>query len=148
MYARQVKFISPRGYNEIRNGLLGPRSGACVVDVGRADPSDPYRTHPQPVHTISAPIHSLYTRSGAHPQSVHTMLMPLPADPPVRCRPMGQTPIYDQLRGERINAEVPATGADLQRADHPGKHHLVGAPVPGAVFRPESASSGKTRVVR
>src|SRR6185312_10457449 len=23
---------------------------------------------------------------------------------------MGQTPIYDQLRGERINADVPATG--------------------------------------
>jgi hypothetical protein len=27
---------------------------------------------------------------------------------------MGQTPIYDQLRGERINADVPATGADPQ----------------------------------
>ena len=25
----------------------------------------------------------------------------------LRCRPVGQTPIYDQLRGERINSDVP-----------------------------------------
>ncbi|PZS22559.1 MAG: hypothetical protein DLM60_04175 [Pseudonocardiales bacterium] len=50
---------------------------------------------------------------------------------------MGQTPIYEQLRGERINVEVPATGADPQRVDHPGKHHLLAvAPVPAAVFEP------------
>ncbi|MGH3782902.1 MAG: hypothetical protein ACRDRO_20345 [Pseudonocardiaceae bacterium] len=50
---------------------------------------------------------------------------------------MGQTPIYEQLRGERINADVPATGADPQRVDHPGKHHLPAvAPVPAAVFQP------------
>ncbi|MBV9140383.1 MAG: hypothetical protein JO115_05620 [Pseudonocardiales bacterium] len=34
---------------------------------------------------------------------------------------MSQTPIYDQLRGERINADVPATGDEPQRASHPGK---------------------------
>ncbi len=50
---------------------------------------------------------------------------------------MGQTPIYEQLRGERINVEVPATGADPQRVDHPGKHRLLAvAPVPAAVFEP------------
>jgi hypothetical protein len=50
---------------------------------------------------------------------------------------MGQTPIYDQLRGERINADVPATGADPQLVDHPGKHHLLAvAPGSAAVFGP------------
>jgi len=29
--------------------------------------------------------------------------------------PVSQTPIYDQFRGERINAEVPTTESDLQR---------------------------------
>jgi hypothetical protein len=28
---------------------------------------------------------------------------------------MGQTPIYEQLRGERLIADVPATGDDPQR---------------------------------
>ena len=57
--------------------------------------------------------------------------------PPLRCCPVGQTPIYDQLRGERINADVPATGADPQRVDHAGKHRLpAGAPVPTEVFGP------------
>ncbi|MGH3631215.1 MAG: hypothetical protein ACRDRL_27700 [Sciscionella sp.] len=42
---------------------------------------------------------------------------------------MNQTPTYDQLRGERINAEVPASDADVpaREADprvHLGKHHL------------------------
>ncbi|MDQ4093762.1 MAG: hypothetical protein M3143_10285 [Actinomycetota bacterium] len=37
---------------------------------------------------------------------------------------MSQTPIYDQLRGERINADVPATGADPQPVGHPGQHRL------------------------
>ncbi|MGA8517738.1 MAG: hypothetical protein WB735_06285, partial [Pseudonocardiaceae bacterium] len=51
---------------------------------------------------------------------------------------MGQTPIYEQLRGERLIADVPATGDDPQRGDHhPGKHHLLtAAPVPAAVSRP------------
>ncbi|HWR47801.1 MAG TPA: hypothetical protein VN327_09375, partial [Pseudonocardiaceae bacterium] len=53
---------------------------------------------------------------------------------------MGQTPIYDQLRGERINADVPPTGADPQLVGHPGEHAvLVVAPVP-AVFGPGPAT--------
>jgi hypothetical protein len=55
-----------------------------------------------------------------HPQCVHTMLMLAPADAPLRCGRMGQTPIYDQVRGERINADVPAVGADLQPASNHG----------------------------
>ena len=31
---------------------------------------------------------------------------------PLRCRTVSQTPTYDQLRGERINADVPAGEAD------------------------------------
>jgi hypothetical protein len=34
---------------------------------------------------------------------------------------MSQTPIYDQLRGERINADVPTPGVDLQQVDHAGQ---------------------------
>jgi hypothetical protein len=50
---------------------------------------------------------------------------------------MGPTPIYDQLRGERINADVPATGADPQLVGHPGGHPVLAvAPVPAAVFEP------------
>ncbi|MDQ5856067.1 MAG: hypothetical protein M3302_07130 [Actinomycetota bacterium] len=48
---------------------------------------------------------------------------------------MSQTPIYDQLRGERINADVPATGNEPQHADHAGKQRLpTGGPGPAAVF--------------
>jgi hypothetical protein len=48
---------------------------------------------------------------------------------------MGQTPVYDQLRGERINADVPATGADPTLVDRPGQHHLLAvAPGPAAVL--------------
>jgi hypothetical protein len=51
--------------------------------------------------------------------------------------PMGETPIYDQVRGERINADVPASGADSQWVDDHGKHRLLpDAPVPAAVFGP------------
>jgi hypothetical protein len=50
---------------------------------------------------------------------------------------MGHTPIYDQLRGERINADVPATGADPQLVGHPGEDPLLAvAPAPSAVFGP------------
>jgi hypothetical protein len=51
--------------------------------------------------------------------------------------PMGETPIYDQVRGERLNADVPASGADPQQADGHGKHRLLpDTPVPAAVFGP------------
>jgi hypothetical protein len=54
---------------------------------------------------------------------------------------MGHTPIYDQLRGERINADVPATGVDSQLVGHPGEHPLrVVAPVPAVVFGPGPAT--------
>jgi hypothetical protein len=53
--------------------------------------------------------------------------------------PMGQTPIYDQVRGERINADVPTSGAGPHWADDHGKHRLLPeTPVPAVVFGPPS----------
>jgi hypothetical protein len=48
-----------------------------------------------------------------------------PRRPTPTVSPVTPTPIYDQLRGERINAEVPATGADPHRLDHPDGHRLA-----------------------
>ncbi|MDQ4092242.1 MAG: hypothetical protein M3143_02140 [Actinomycetota bacterium] len=48
---------------------------------------------------------------------------------------MSQTPIYDQLRGERINADVPAAGDEPQQAHHAATNRLPpGGPGPAAVF--------------
>jgi hypothetical protein len=68
----------------------------------------------------------------------------LPRRPTPTVSLVSQTPIYDQLRGERINADVPATGADPHRVGYPGKHHLPpGVPSVAAVFgRPAGARSG------
>ncbi len=111
-----------------RNGLLGPRSGALRSWRWSGDRRFP---------VARTPIHSLYTQSRIRPQPVHTTSMLPPQTRLYGVRPMGQTPIYEQLRGERINAEVPATGADPQRVDHPGKHHLLAvAPVPAAALEP------------
>lgn len=53
------------------------------------------------------------------------MWMPPPAEASLRCRAMSQTPTYDQLRGERINADIPASEADSEQVDHFGRHRLV-----------------------
>jgi hypothetical protein len=51
-----------------------------------------------------------------------------------RCRAMhtvrvvSQTPTYDQLRGERINAEVPPSEVEPPRLSQPGKHHPLDPP--------------------
>lgn len=56
-----------------------------------------------------------------------------PARAPLRCRTVTPTPTYDQLRGELINADVPASEADLQ-LDHPGEHRRGDNPPVGVVF--------------
>jgi hypothetical protein len=43
---------------------------------------------------------------------------------PLRCRTVSQTPTYDQLRGERINADVPAGEADPHPVSRPGRHRI------------------------
>ena len=70
-----------------------------------------------------------------------------PAGRCLRCPLVGQTPIYDQLRGQRLHAEVAAKGADLQRLDHPGSHRRTGdLPVPAAVFgQPEADSCWRSQ---
>jgi hypothetical protein len=66
------------------------------------------------------------------------------ADPRLRCRPVREIPIYDQLRGERINADVPASGDDSPRGAHPGKHRLLAdASVPAAVFGPRDPGADR-----
>jgi hypothetical protein len=50
------------------------------------------------------------------------------ADPASTVSAMSPTPIYDLLRGERINAEVPAADVGPPLVEHGGKHRLpVGA---------------------
>jgi len=49
----------------------------------------------------------------------------------LRCRAVGHTPIYDQLRGERINADVPSNDVDLPRDASSSSHHREPA-VPSA----------------
>jgi hypothetical protein len=117
---------------ETEIGLLHPFGGQARADVGRVDPSisPSFGIRPQSVHTISHPPTACPHHGGV-----------APVDPPLGCRPMGQTPIYDQLRGERINADVPATGADPQLVGRPGEQAVLAvAPVPAAVFGPGPAT--------
>ena len=44
---------------------------------------------------------------------------------PLQCRPMGQTPIYDQLRREQTSTNAPVTRTDPYRAGHRGKNRLL-----------------------
>ena len=62
---------------------------------------------------------------------MHTLWMPWRSVLALRCCLVGQTPIYDQLRGERINAEVPPSHADSHRPADPGRHRR-GAQAPSA----------------
>jgi len=72
--------------------------------------------------------------------------MPPPQTRPHGVRPMDRTPIYDQLRGERINADVPAAEADPQVVGRRGRHHvLVVAPGQAAVVGPPGPSPGLDR---
>lgn len=53
----------------------------------------------------------------------------------LQSRPVGQTPIYDQLRGERIDVDVPPSDVDLDRLAAAGRHRLdADTPSPAAVI--------------
>ena len=58
-------------------------------------------------------------RSQLHLQAVHTLLMPPVEAVALRCRPVYETPIYDQLRDEGINAEVAASQTAQPRGGRP-----------------------------
>lgn len=67
------------------------------------------------------PVHRRCTGPIIYPHDVDAT----PIEASLRCRAMSQTPTYDQLRGERINADVPASEADPHQADRFGRHRLV-----------------------
>ena len=78
----------------------------------------PYPTpYPQNVHRLS-------TVSTQLRPVVHRMWKPYSSDCLLRCHAVGQTPTYDQLRGERINADVPASETDPYPFERPGRHRL------------------------
>jgi hypothetical protein len=61
---------------------------------------------------------------------------------PPTVRGVSQTPTYDQLRGERINADVPASEDKAPLVDQPGRHHpLNGAPGARAHSRSPKAAA-------
>ena len=71
---------------------------------------------------------------------------------PLRYRPVRETPIYVQLRGECLNAEVPPREADPHQVDHHGKHHRLAERPPGSFERKKGIAnllglSGGTGVV-
>lgn len=71
------------------------------------------------------------------------MLMPDPQTRPYGVASRGETPIYDQVRGERINADVPPCEADSPGAGYYGKHLLPpDTPIPAAVFGPPDPKDG------
>jgi hypothetical protein len=53
----------------------------------------------------------------------------------LRCRPVRKTPIYEQLRGEHINADVPPSEAAPPQC-RPGRHRLAETTGPVAVCPP------------
>ena len=72
----------------------------------------------------------------------HSVLRPWPANLPLRCGCVSDTPIYDQLRGERINADVPADGTGRQRVGHHGHHRAPAAAPGGPAVTGRPAASG------
>jgi hypothetical protein len=74
----------------------------------------------------------------------HRMWMPAPPGRCLRCQPVDQTPIYEQLRGERLNAEVPAGTRHPQQHEHPGRHRRSTDTAPtAAVFGPSGPGSAR-----
>ena len=75
----------------------------------------------------------------------HTLWMPWLSMLALGCRLVGQTPIYDQLRSERINADVPPSHIHSHRPADPGRHRLD-AEAPNAaavVVRPVRSRKGR-----
>jgi hypothetical protein len=118
----------PRGYKGQQDLIVVvPAVGTpLMAAVGRTPRSPAARTHPQKVSTCTH-----HVDAG-------------PADVPLRCCVMGGgTPIYDQVRGERLNADVPPSGTDPPRADYHGKHRLSpDTPVPAGVLGPPGPGDG------
>src|SRR5437763_1459265 len=68
--------------------------------------------------------------------------MPCPVMVSLRCRAMGQTPIYDQLRGERINADVSPSAVPAHHLAHPSRHFLGEEPPSATVVEVRPVQPG------
>jgi hypothetical protein len=66
---------------------------------------------------------------------VHTLWMRSELMTPLQCRAVGQTPIYDQLRAERINANMSLGDVDSSCLVFAGRHCVdVDAPCAAAIW--------------
>jgi hypothetical protein len=81
--------------------------------------STPLHAAPRPVRRN---LHSIVNRplssDSTHPHPVHTHVHATPCTPTPTVSPVSQTPIYDQLRGEHINVDVPAPEVGPEQVDH------------------------------
>jgi hypothetical protein len=79
------------------------------------------------ISCCSQPIHRVPT---GYPRLLHnrdqlsTLCGDRPCWPASTVPTVSQTPTYDQLRGERVNTDVPVSEADPQPVDRPGRHRL------------------------
>jgi len=78
-------------------------------------------TYPQSLHTCPHGVHRHCTVSPTCTHDVDAVLFSLL----LRYRPVRTTPLYDQLRGERINADLPPSDAQPQQPKDRGKHRLA-----------------------
>jgi hypothetical protein len=77
-----------------------------------------------PIHSASTPCpHDVHRRCTVFPVRTHHVDATVPGLP-LWWRPVRSTPLYDQLRGERINAEVPPSDPQSHQGQDRGKHRL------------------------
>ena len=110
MLTQTGQFIGLDGYRNGHRARLLIASRGCRVAA-----TD---THPQRVHTIST---RACTVSPSCPHHVDAAL----AGPPLPWGPVRPTPLYDQMRGERINADVPPGDAPPHQLEDHAKHRLA-----------------------
>ena len=89
-------------------------SRGCRVSAADTLSTEP----PHRVHTVST------ATAQSPPICTHDVDAVL-SGPRLRCRPVRPTPLYDQLRGERINADVPPSDAQPHQLEDRGKHRVA-----------------------
>jgi hypothetical protein len=112
-HARKSGSIRQPDYTEAQSRLVDSSIWCSVTFVTRR------------ILITRGSIHTMHT---ACPRAVHSSHplstrcgCPRCRGPPT-VRAVSQTPTYDQLRGERINADVPPSEEDPPRVAQPGKH--------------------------
>lgn len=74
--------------------------------------------------------------------AVHTLLMSCPVMVSLRCRAVGDTPIYDQLQGERINAHVPPSTPESRHLPRSADHRRSAVASRAAAVEVQAAGPG------